>query len=47
VLVLGEGRIAHSSPITVPRPRVRDHPALVALRLRLLTQLGVPAAETD
>jgi sulfonate transport system ATP-binding protein len=47
VLVLGGGRIAHSSPITVPRPRVRDHPALVALRLRLLTQLGVPAAETD
>jgi sulfonate transport system ATP-binding protein len=47
VLVLGEGRIAHSSPIAVPRPRVRDHPALVALRLRLLTQLGVPAAETD
>jgi sulfonate transport system ATP-binding protein len=47
VLVLGEGRIAHSSPITVPRPRVRDHPALVALRLQLLTQLGVPASETD
>jgi sulfonate transport system ATP-binding protein len=47
VLVLDDGRIAHSSPITVPRPRVRDHPDLVALRLRLLTQLGVPAGETD
>ena len=47
VLVLGEGQITHSSPITVPRPRDRDHPDLVALRLRLLTQLGVPAGETD
>ena len=47
VLVLGEGRIAHSSPITLPRPRVRDHPDLVALRLKLLTQLGVPAGDTD
>jgi sulfonate transport system ATP-binding protein len=47
VLVLGEGTIAHSSSITVPRPRVRDHPDLVALRFRLLTQLGVPAGETD
>jgi len=47
VLVLGDGRIAHSAAITVPRPRVRDHPDLVALRLRLLTQLGVPAGETD
>jgi sulfonate transport system ATP-binding protein len=47
VLVLGDGRIAHSSPITLPRPRVRDHPDLVALRLRLLTQLGVPAVDTD
>jgi sulfonate transport system ATP-binding protein len=47
VLVLGDGRISHSSPITLPRPRVRDHPDLVALRLRLLTQLGVPAVDTD
>jgi len=47
VLVLGEGRITHSSPITLPRPRDRDHPELVALRLRLLTELGVPAGETD
>ncbi|MBV9445414.1 MAG: ABC transporter ATP-binding protein [Streptosporangiaceae bacterium] len=47
VLVLGNGRIAHSAPITVPRPRDRDHPDLVALRLRLLTELGVPAGDTD
>ena len=47
VLVLGEGRITHSSLITVPRPRDRDHPDLVALRLRLLTELGVLAGETD
>jgi sulfonate transport system ATP-binding protein len=47
VLVLGQGRIEHSSRVTLPRPRVRDHPELVALRLRLLTELGVPATETD
>jgi sulfonate transport system ATP-binding protein len=47
VLVLGEGRISHSSPVTLSRPRDRDHPDLVALRLRLLTALGVPAGETD
>ena len=43
VLVLGDGRIAHSASIPVSRPRDRDHPELVALRLRLLTELGVPA----
>jgi sulfonate transport system ATP-binding protein len=47
VLVLGGGRIAHSSSITMPRPRDRDHPDLVALRLNLLTELGVPAGDTD
>jgi sulfonate transport system ATP-binding protein len=47
VLVLGGGRIAHSSPVTLPRPRDRDHRDLVALRLALLTELGVPADETD
>ena len=46
VLVLGGGRIAHSSSITLPRPRDRDHPDLVALRLRLLTELGVPPGDT-
>jgi sulfonate transport system ATP-binding protein len=43
VLVLGDGRIAHSARIGVDRPRDRDHPDLVALRLQLLTELGVPA----
>ena len=47
VLILAEGRIAHSSPVDLPRPRDRDHPDLVALRLKLLAQLGVPAGETD
>jgi sulfonate transport system ATP-binding protein len=44
VLVLGDGRIAHSAPIDLPRPRHRDHPSLISLRLQLLTELGVPAA---
>jgi sulfonate transport system ATP-binding protein len=46
VLVLRDGRIAHSSAISVRRPRDRDHPSLTALRLRLLTELGVPAEAT-
>jgi sulfonate transport system ATP-binding protein len=45
VLVLGDGRIAHSVPVNLPRPRDRDHSELTALRLRLLTELGVPAEE--
>jgi sulfonate transport system ATP-binding protein len=45
VLVLNEGRIAHSAAVTVPRPRDRNHPELTALRQRLLTELGVPAEE--
>jgi sulfonate transport system ATP-binding protein len=47
VLVLGDGRIAHSARIPLSRPRDRDHPELVALRLRLLTELGVPAESAD
>jgi sulfonate transport system ATP-binding protein len=47
VLVLGDGRIAHSVPVTLQRPRDRDHSELTALRLRLLTELGVPAEETS
>jgi len=48
VLVLGQrGRIAHCAAVSLPRPRDRDHPDLVALRLRLLTELGVPSGETD
>jgi sulfonate transport system ATP-binding protein len=46
VLVLRDGKIAHSSIISVPRPRDRDHPSLTALRLQLLTELGVPAEAT-
>jgi len=41
VLVLASGRIVFSGPVEVPRPRDRDHPGLVALRNRLLTELGV------
>lgn len=41
VLVLGEGRITHESRVEQPRPRHRDHPAIVALRTALLTELGV------
>jgi sulfonate transport system ATP-binding protein len=47
VLVLSSGRIAYSSTVEVPRPRARDHPALAALRRRLLTELGVPAESQD
>ena len=41
VLVLASGRIVFSGPVEVPRPRDRDHPGLIALRHRLLTELGV------
>ena len=41
VLVLSDGKIAHSAQIELERPRDRDHPDLVALRIRLLTELGV------
>jgi sulfonate transport system ATP-binding protein len=44
VLVLGAGQIAYSSTIDVARPRDRNHPELVALRRRLLSELGVPVA---
>jgi sulfonate transport system ATP-binding protein len=42
VLVLGSGQIAYSSTIDVDRPRDRNHPELIALRRRLLSELGVP-----
>ncbi|GAA0409618.1 aliphatic sulfonate ABC transporter ATP-binding protein [Acrocarpospora corrugata] len=41
VLVLDEGRIAHDSPVTAPRPRHRDNPELITLRADLLAALGV------
>ncbi len=46
VLVLGDGRISHESPVTVPRPRDRDHPELIDLRSRLLSELGVDTKGT-
>jgi len=46
ILVLGSGQIAYSSAVDLPRPRDRDHPTMTALRLRLLSELGVPAAES-
>ena len=41
VLVLAGGRITFGVPVGVPRPRDRDHPALIELRHELLGQLGV------
>jgi sulfonate transport system ATP-binding protein len=47
VLVLSDGKIAHSARITLDRPRDRDHPDLVALRIRLLTELGVATQDVS
>ena len=47
VLVLADGQIAHSAQITLERPRDRDHPDLVALRIRLLTELGVATKDVS
>jgi sulfonate transport system ATP-binding protein len=41
VLVLSHGRIGLTVPVSVPRPRERDHPELAPLRNRLLSELGV------
>jgi sulfonate transport system ATP-binding protein len=41
VLVLTSGRIGLACRVEAPRPRDRDQPALVDLRNRLLTELGV------
>jgi sulfonate transport system ATP-binding protein len=40
-LLLDEGRIADDARFDLPRPRRRDHPALVARRRDLLARLGV------
>lgn len=45
VLVLSDGKIAHSAAIPLERPRDRDHPDLGALRTRLLTELGVATGD--
>ena len=47
VLVLSDGKIAHSASIALERPRDRDHPDLVALRIRLLTELGVATQDVS
>jgi sulfonate transport system ATP-binding protein len=41
VAVLSEGRISLDMPIDVPAPRLRADPAFIALRSRLLAELGV------
>jgi sulfonate transport system ATP-binding protein len=40
-LVLVDGSITLDVPVTVPRPRDRGHPGFLALRGRLLRELGV------
>jgi sulfonate transport system ATP-binding protein len=48
VLVLADGVIAPDVPVDVPAPRLRGHPRFLALRSRLLAELGVDeAAEGD
>jgi sulfonate transport system ATP-binding protein len=47
VLVLSDGQIALSARITLDRPRDRDHPDLVALRIRLLRELGVATQDVS
>jgi sulfonate transport system ATP-binding protein len=44
VAVLSEGRISLDIPIDVPAPRLRADPAFIALRSRLLAELGVDEA---
>ena len=41
LIVLDNGRISFDGRVRAPRPRDRDQPQLVALRRRLLTELGV------
>jgi sulfonate transport system ATP-binding protein len=41
VIVLTDGRIGYDCRISLPRPRDRDHHELIALRTRLLAELGV------
>jgi sulfonate transport system ATP-binding protein len=46
VLVLGDGRISHQAAVDLERPRDRDHPELISLRNRLLSELGVDTKGT-
>ncbi|HXP56456.1 MAG TPA: sulfonate ABC transporter ATP-binding protein, partial [Streptosporangiaceae bacterium] len=47
VLVLSDGKIALSARIPLDRPRDRDHPDQVALRIRLLRELGVATQDVS
>jgi sulfonate transport system ATP-binding protein len=46
ILVLKDGRMAHESIVTVPRPRHRDAAELTELRDRLLIQLDLDPGDT-
>jgi sulfonate transport system ATP-binding protein len=46
ILVLKDGRMAHESAVTTPRPRNRDVSDLTELRSRLLSQLDLDPGET-
>jgi sulfonate transport system ATP-binding protein len=41
VLVLTDGALSLDQRVDVPRPRLRSHPSFLALRSRLLAELGV------
>jgi sulfonate transport system ATP-binding protein len=47
VVVLTDGAISLSEPVTVPPPRHRGHDSFIALRGRLLRELGVDEAMDD
>jgi len=46
-LVLVDGRITLDLPVSLGRPRDRGHPGFIALRSRLLAELGVTEARTS
>jgi sulfonate transport system ATP-binding protein len=47
VVVLADGKIAADIEVPQPRPRRLSDPAIDALRIRLLTELGVEAQEEE
>ncbi len=44
VIVLTDGRFSLDVPVDAPSPRLRSHPEVIALRSRLLAELGVDEA---
>ncbi len=46
-LVLADGAISLDVPISLPRPRHRGHPGFLAVRSRLLRELGVDELEPN